>query len=629
MVKQKWIWSALLLLLLISSPWLYDRWNTEAENDTYEIAVPYNEIHNLTADGSLAIDEVISSLKESGLSTISINPTSLYDLEHKEIITIYEEDILCDVLQFTDIGDDFNPEAEGYYITIPESPYYQKLITGFFNPDKLTIGDNSFYFIAKDVNTKLSTAIGFDETAIKQITKQDLNYIFRIENDSSTISNQNTVNTLIDLKDDNNSSLLFSGQDVIGYPNMQDVTAWTDQLHGAGYRFYMIEFAQQKGLQTIARNTDYSTIRLHSIDLDNKTLEQNIEQAIRAVKERNIRSVFFHLQSGETEESLENAKEFIKRVQSGMPEHFHSGTPEPFKAISIPIWVTAIVLAAGILFTYLGAGVIRSKKLQLAAAGFMLLLAIAYFLSQKLLILQAFALIIAVITPIYAVLSASKLETNKISKITFQFIKAIGISFIGIIIVAGLLNGNAFITGFEVFRGVKLVYAIPILAVAVLLFWRSTFKLARDHGFTLLKAEVKYWHLLIFLLIAAVGFYYMSRTSNAGTVSEIELIIRSAMEEILYVRPRTKEFLIGFPFFILSLYVMGKNKIIGRLLLIPGVIGFLSIMNTFTHFHIPLHLSLLRTIYSIVIGYMIGILFIYLYKICTPYIFKLFKKGWN
>ncbi|OZU88510.1 hypothetical protein CIL03_12060 [Virgibacillus indicus] len=577
----------------------------------------------------MTLDEVISALKEAGLNTISLNPTSLYDLEQKEIITIYEEDILYDVLQFTDIGDDFNPENEGYYITIPELPYYQALITDFFNPDKLTIGDNSFYFIAKDKNTKLSTAIGFDETAMKQIKSQDLDYILRIENDSSTINNQNTVNTLLDLKDDNNSRLLFSGQDVIGYPNMQNVTAWTDQLHEAGYHFYTIEFAQQKGLQTIARNTDYNTIRLHSINLDNKTLDKNIEQAIRAVKERNIRSIFFHIQSGDSQESLNNAKAFVEGVHNGMPEHFNPGPPEPFNTFSIPVWMTAIVLAAGTLFTYLAAGVMRNKKLQLAASVFMLILTIAYFLLNKLLILQAFALIIAVITPIYAVLSTAKLETNKISKITFQFLKAIGISFAGIIIVVGILNGNAFITGFEIFRGVKLVYAIPILVTAVLLFWRIAFKLVRDHGFTLLKAEVKYWHLLIFLLIAAVGFYYLSRTGNAGTVSEIELIIRSTMEEILYVRPRTKEFLIGFPFYILALYVMGWNKIIGKLLLIPGVIGFLSIMNTFTHFHIPLHLSLLRTIYSIVIGYAIGMLFIYVYKICTPYIVKIYKKRWN
>ena len=102
---------------------------------------------------------------------------------------------------------------------------------------------------------------------------------------------------------------------------------------------------------------------------------------------------------------------------------------------------------------------------------------------------------------------------------------------------------------------------------------------------TLLNKELKYWHVLLLIVLAGVGLFYISRTGNSGSVSDMELAFRQWLENTLYVRPRTKEFLIGFPFFILALYVMGINRKWGSILLVPGVIGFLSIMNTFTHLH--------------------------------------------
>ena len=133
---------------------------------------------------------------------------------------------------------------------------------------------------------------------------------------------------------------------------------------------------------------------------------------------------------------------------------------------------------------------------------------------------------------------------------------------------------------------------------------------------------MKYWHLVLFAIVAGIGAFYISRTGNFGPVSNLELTFRQLQEDILYVRPRTKEFLIGFPFFVLALYVMGVNRKWGMIFLIPGVIGFLSIVNTFTHLHIPIGISLLRTVYSVVLGFVIGLVFILIYKVVSHYFSK-------
>lgn len=149
------------------------------------------------------------------------------------------------------------------------------------------------------------------------------------------------------------------------------------------------------------------------------------------------------------------------------------------------------------------------------------------------------------------------------------------------------------------------------------------YKHALTRTVKLANIEVRYWHLIVVVVIAAVGAFYITRTGNGGTASALELSIRQWLEDVLYARPRTKEVLIGFPMFVLALYVMGINKKIGSILLIPAVIGFLSIMNTFTHLHISLDVSLLRTFYSIVFGFVVGVVFIGVYNVLA----KLVKKA--
>ncbi|WP_234402415.1 DUF5693 family protein [Oceanobacillus damuensis] len=622
---KKWIWGVLLLLLVLSAPGIIERWNIEEKNVTYELIVPFEQIYTMTDEEDMTLDKALSALKEAGMTSVSLEPTSLNDMEKQGIVSIFSDSQLEDTLLFSEFLDDFNPELSGHYVTEPENPYYQEMIKEFFNPAEIMIGDIPFYFIEENDEFNHYTDFAYDELAIEKINEHGLAHLMRVENDESDLVDQRITDQLIDLKDENTAVLLSSGTEIIGFDEETPNNQSPSMLSEAGYRFYSIEFNPIKGLARVAQNTDYNLIRLHSIDItrENLELDESIARTIRAVKERNIRSVFFHMpEVGESaEENLEAATSYLAGVQEQMPDHFKAGIPDPFDQISIPVWVTAVVLLAAIIFTYLAASVTRNPKLQLAAALFMVLLAGAYVLLDRIVLLQAFALIIAVITPIYAVLSSASGST-KLGEITLSYLKAVGISIIGIIIVIGLLNGNGFITGVQGFRGVIMVYIVPIVFVSLVVLWTisknllqsAQMKNALAQTVKLLQFEVRYWHLLVFAAIAGIGMFYIGRTGNFGMAFDLELIFRQWLEETLYVRPRTKEFLIGFPFFILALYVMGIDKKWGSILLIPGVIGFLSIMNTFTHFHIPLSISLLRTIYSVILGYLIGLLFIFIVK---------------
>ena len=623
--KQILIWALLLIFVGMSIPGLAERWQTESANKTYETIVSYEEVYHLT--GATNLDDALMELKQAGVTTINIKPLTIQRMENQNILSILTPSELYDtMLLFSNQKEDFNIDRKGFYITVPTNDTYKELLQNNIDFELITIENTPFYFLPAEEEESLNVFLGFDSPALANIEKSGFNIILQVENTEDEQINERIVDELLTIKNDHIKGLILTDNEALGYPNMDTVHLFTKQLNDAGYYFYSVEFTSIGKFKKVAEATDYNIVRLHSLNLFQNTTEQNIDRAIRAIKERNIRSIYFHLDDEKPTESFETAVDFVKGVDDRISDHFTSGSPSFFNQMTLPLWTLLASLAAGILFTYLASELLKYKLLRLVAVLLMVGLACAYLLFDKLIFLQAFALIIAIITPIFAVLhfvDRRKMDGN-IRTITLQYLQAIGISIIGILILIGVLNGNAFFTGIEQFRGVKLVYVVPLAFVTVYLLWNLVIPTVKKHGFRLLNAEVRYWHLLVFVIVAGAGVYYVLRSGNVGSrfVSAFEINFRVWLEDVLYVRPRTKEFLIGFPAFLLGLFLLDKSKWLGKLLLIGGTIGFLSIVNTFTHFHTPLSISVLRTVYSLTFGYIIGIVLIYI----VNFIYNKFKK---
>jgi predicted lysophospholipase L1 biosynthesis ABC-type transport system permease subunit len=90
-------------------------------------------------------------------------------------------------------------------------------------------------------------------------------------------------------------------------------------------------------------------------------------------------------------------------------------------------------------------------------------------------------------------------------------------------------------------------------------------------------------------------------------VPGIEKIFRDILENILYIRPRTKEFLIGYPFLFLAAarYLRGEKKWLWFLAAL-GAIAPISVFNAFSHIHTPIMVSMIRTVNGLVLGIIFG-----------------------
>jgi len=104
--------------------------------------------------------------------------------------------------------------------------------------------------------------------------------------------------------------------------------------------------------------------------------------------------------------------------------------------------------------------------------------------------------------------------------------------------------------------------------------------------------------------VGAGAVLLLARTGNVGLpLLNAEARLRTVLEDVLVARPRTKEFLVGYP----GLVLAGVASSVGwRGAALPlamvGAIGTAGAINSFSHLHTPLLYTFWRTGNALLLG---------------------------
>jgi hypothetical protein len=401
----------------------------------------------------------------------------------------------------------------------------------------------------------------------------------------------------------------------------------------------------QKGFLTLAKETNFNVLRLHSFtesdadklsaSLTKQELDSRIKSVadrfVLAVKDRNIRMVLLNARPSKNSDkatfadplapiyqSLTGPDGAVKRIKQagfvvGEPRAFtyeQASFANLFKWLAVIGSVALISLCVATFVPALAVpvytlGIIGSLLLQIVAAEMTYkILALAVAIGASTL-----ALTTAIDWLRDRASATSTTGRSTIGPIIYVLLRTTFISLIGAVFVVGLLNHIFYNLQLDQFRGVKILAYMPILlTVLYLLFFSERLtgpeRIAKIKQLLFSKVSVL-WILTAGLLLGA-GMYYLSRTGNDGQASSLELVFRSFLENTLSVRPRTKEFLIGHPLFIVGAYLVLRKRMNGLYLVLIGAVAQADIIGTFTHLHTPLHLSIIRVAYGLILGTVIG-----------------------
>jgi hypothetical protein len=167
------------------------------------------------------------------------------------------------------------------------------------------------------------------------------------------------------------------------------------------------------------------------------------------------------------------------------------------------------------------------------------------------------------------------------------------------------------------FAGVKAVIVVPPVLAFLLYVYTRRFGNEPPAPQSSVLAPVRVYQLAILGVLAGIAFIYIARSGNQSDIapSAFELALRSNLTALLGVRPRFKEFAIGFPLMmLLPVLRLEHRRLTGWLFAIGIAVGTSDIVDTFSHLHTPLVASLTRVVNGAVLGIAIGVAAIALYR---------------
>jgi len=449
----------------------------------------------------------------------------------------------------------------------------------------------------------LSTPLGLDEHICEAVKSLGLLIVARHSNPLGADPDYIRL-TLDDSHTLGATTFLPMGEQVLG--QRTEIESLAETIRGLDMTYATPEFAKIAGDAKAVKLLQDRVIRLHSIqaaEVDKMTPEEVIDRFVKAYRERSIRLLLIRPVSAAALDPVSETADLLRKIKRGIErEGGEIKAPHPFADSAVPRYVfpilgVAIVLAVvTIAWPLFGAMPTWAPLLALLGAG-------AWMESAR----PYLAILAAMAFPIGAY---QWLTTRARVHLWASILVMSAISLVGGMAVAGMLNGLPYFVKVVQFPAVKLSHFFPIVVIGFLLIRRHFDVRA------FAKSPVAWGGLGVgFLALAIIGLMLM-RTGNESPagVSGLELKIRGLLEQFLYARPRTKEFLFGHPALVvgLALYaraIGGKDQAwlgasIGLLTL--SAIGQTSIVNTLCHLHTPLDLSLARIATGLVLGGMLG-----------------------
>ncbi|WP_151733738.1 DUF5693 family protein [Paenibacillus tengchongensis] len=655
MASRKWLWILVVLGVISALPVVYDRLQTEKSSKTVEFVFDYRdlvEVASYRSNPQDYISEQLDRLKEAGVQSMAIYENTLEDFRKARRLMIWGA---ADIANLTDT---VIPENENFtyvlFTSAENNSALAPIIREAFAGQNIATENWSFrgqqgLIIQTPMEDATLKPLQPDPLTLEMLHDKGFNIVPRLLD--SLPYNQEAVTKLLDLYAELGvKRILFEGESVKGFNDNEDlnsIEAFADLLNERGIGIAAIENikAQQKGFSKLAYLLDYNVTRLYSLSEGDSNLSPEVisDRFALATKDRNIRMLYLNTiplrntSKAQITDSLDNLITSLTGPEGAVAKiednGFTLGQATAFDVADSSFQryfklgaVVGAVSMVALLVSYF------IPWLTLAAWALGLVGSAGLIVLKPTLFEQALALAVAISAPTVAmVMAVRKINEQgpplgaaarkytamsprrRLAHSLVLYVKTALISLSAVPFVIALLNNVTYALVLNQFRGVSLLHLAPIALTGIyVLLYRGEF--AFNKTGKLLRTPVTLAMVAAAVVVAAVGWYYLKRTGNSGSVSALEMSFRTFLENTVHVRPRNKEFLLAHPLFILGAFMAYKYRNAAFILII-AVIGQLSMVDTFAHIHSPIVISLIRGLLGLGLGLVIGLIAVGVWQI--------------
>ncbi|MGM9576508.1 MAG: DUF5693 family protein [Anaerovibrio sp.] len=662
---------AVIILGLIASLTIdVQRYQVEQANKSIELIMDYEDLVALAEKEGLPPEKVLAQAKEAGITSLAVYETTFKKLNvngkaaavnGSVLLANYQNGAISDPgwrqliesgqikgtnvyvtghnqQTFQEVHEDLvrrlgqdrvrELTISGQRVLEVKANYeeFEKMDLGMPTDEMQAVNDAGFYVVARPTN-------------YRQCTKDDIDAFFdRLDGYQV-------------------SAIVASGSQTLGAPDESQYMA--QQMRQRGLTLGMIEgvtqlkFFPQDGMLDIAKANDYQSARLYSIPKDEQK-KMKVNEAIdrwgTTDDERNIR--FNLLKTFEKPAPdmtlLETNMSYVAGVKNKLEaQGFTMGRAGVFASFYPEAPLRSLVMlgvAAGIvLYLSLVIPAMKSKQAYILLAVLALVMVVPVLMGHGNKIRVAAALAAANVFPAISVLWILDKIRQRVPQQGAGLLRMIGtgvaalfvcgmISYVGAAYLSASLADTEYLLEVNIFRGIKLTFILPIVLVAIGFLQRFDVfdgKMDDTEGFLeqfkrILDVPVKVKTLLgLFLvLVAAVVFVARSGHTMGMPVSATELKFRAFLEQAMYARPRTKEFMIGHPAFLLAAMAWFRKwpTMVLFVLVMVATIGQGSMVETFAHMRSPILMSTARGLGGLVLGAGVGAICMILVDMWLKYV---------
>ncbi|MDI3280302.1 MAG: DUF5693 family protein [Bacillota bacterium] len=658
-------WAALATGAALSLAVALERHRVEEGYRTVELALDYNGAAALAAQEGLPVEEVLARFRREGVAALGVEEYTLEDAvrlgaasvaQGTDLLAPGGEPFVRGRRLYVGPGPQPGPLWERLERRLPAFgvPYHLRGVTVWEVGEELLAGGEE----EEDLRPLLT--LGPSAEGLLAARRMGWPVVLRLVNPpraGQAAGAEDEVQELLSLLPPARpgAAVAFASEEVVGFPGREEEVGRA--VTRLGYLVAVTEFSAQRGLAALARGAGSRLVRLHQIaprEMPALEREEAARRLVRAVREREVRLLYLRpfLGGPALQAPLSYNLGYVRLVREGLARAgYRLGPVQPFPALRLggrPWVLLLLVLGAGSAWLLaLRAALLWPPQLEatfwavaaLAGAG----MAAAGRLT---LYWQLWALGVAVLVPAAAVGVAVRLGgareaagSGALSGFerwwrALQGLWCAGaVSLLGGLYLAALLSDFRFLLRVEQFRGVKAALTAPFLLLAAWLALRAaaaggpggrkapTPAQAWQGLWALLRTPVYWWQVGALALLGAVGLIYLLRSGNYRwlPIPPWEQELRRVLEEVLWARPRTKEFLLGHPALLVGLYFWRRQANgsgagggeplrawLPRLLVLMGLLGQISLLNSFAHLHTPLAVTLVRTVHGLWLGSLVG-----------------------
>lgn len=661
------------------------RYFVESSNNRVDLAIDFQNAVDLAEREGLELDDVLSQIKAAGITSLAIYDSTLerltregkvFALAGSEILGNYQSGTLTHDLwrQTIEFG---YIEANRVYIVGGDLESYQDtkeaLIQrlGSERVKVFSVGGIEVIEVKAQYGDLMKMPLALPHDEMNKARASGFRIIARTTNFQRCTA-ENVQFFFDRIEQYPISEIVFDGPEVLGASNFLDLTAsnFTRRkiTFGVIEHFTQLKFYPQTGMEYLAQRIGKDHVaRLYAIPKDEQpklAMSAAINRWSTTDRERNIRINLLRIYQKPQPEMtlLETNLKYFREVRAVLErDGFTFGRAGTFENYYPNVILRALVIvgvaAAGILYlSLISRRLNRNFKLQLqlfAVVAICAALPILMGAGGKIRVLAAFmsanlfpALAIIWQLDLLRVVQYKFRVQNRSARLkenlsTLQLVCTSGfallitgvLSMTGAAYLSGALSDVSYFLEFEIFRGIKLTFVLPLILVGAAFLQRfnivdETRKNvpALEQLKELLDKPVSVKALLALMIVAVFVVILIARSGHTSgmPVSGLEIKIRSMLEQLFYARPRSKEIFFGHPAFMLAFAAFLKKfpKIICFMLVMAATIGQSSMVETFAHMRTPILMSFMRGIDGIIPGAIIGAVLIIFLQIFSQQLKK-------